>query len=344
MAKKDVINKSTENEIKKDVVKEIKEKVINELNKEIKSTIVDSTSKFKEDLKEEMLNDIQVEVANTMRQEEKKILRGKSMSIFKRDIIILIFFGLSVYFGYCLYDVKYFYFMKSECEKNGTCVTYTGASDNTTTDDASKTPVVVKDKDWYVENYGYLLDNVKVNMNDDQVSSYYLYSNDYSIGEIKPAYLLNMAYSHLDKKSIKTNSLTITVEGESLRKAFEDLFGSLSYYQNVSFSYNCLDFVYNQEKDRFVASNIKCSDSKNEIVEEIDDMYEDGEVLYMITVAAIYNEQEKSFYSFDDLYDATVTNVTKEDLSKNAKKLNRYQYQFKKSEGVYYLDSITKLK
>ena len=47
---------------------------------------------------------------------------GKGFSIFKRDVVIFVLFAIVVYFGYCLYDVKYFDFMKSECEKNGTCV------------------------------------------------------------------------------------------------------------------------------------------------------------------------------------------------------------------------------
>ncbi len=341
MAKKDETNKKEENEIKKEVVQSIKEKVLSELNKEIETTLISKTSKFKDDLKEEMSNDIQVEVANLMKQEEKRIIKGKNMAIFKRDLFILIFFGITLYFGYCLYDVKYFDFMKAECEKNGTC----NGDNNVINYPENKEPTpIVKDKNWYIENYGYLMEEIKVTMNPDQVSAYYLYSSDHQLSDIKTSYLLNMAYNHLDKKAIKTNSMNITVEGEVLRKAYEEIFGSMNLYQNVNFTYDCLNFVYNQEKDRFVAENEKCSVSKNAIVEEIDAMNEEGDVLYINTIASIYNEREKSFYTFDDLYEAAVSNVTREDLSKYAKKLNRYQYQFKKVDNVYYLDSITKLK
>lgn len=338
MAKKDTTKKE-ENEIKKDVVKEIKEKVLNDLNKEIKNTIIDNTTKYKEDLKEEISNDIQIEIANIMKKEEKRILRGKSFAIIKRDILALILLAISLYFGYCLYDAKYFDFMKSTCEKEGTCLV--NESNN---EEADEEEEIVKDTAWYIKNYSYLLEDIKVNLNADSVSAYYLYSKDYKVSEIKSSYLLNMAYSQLNTKLIKTNTQTITVNASDLRDAFENLFGSLTYYKDGSFTYNCLNFTYSQEKDRYTAENNKCTNSKNKILEEIDEMYEEGDVLYMLTTAAIYNSEEKSFYTFDSLYDPIVTDVTQDDLNKNAKKLNKYQYQFKKVDGIYYLDSIIKLK
>ena len=122
MTKKEEVKKTTttkkENqEIKKDIVKEIKEKVLQDLNKEIQSTIKESTLKFKEDVKEEIGIDIQNEVTNMMKQEEKRLLRGKGFSIFKRDVVIFVLFGLLCYFGYCLYDVKYFDSMSGYVQK-----------------------------------------------------------------------------------------------------------------------------------------------------------------------------------------------------------------------------------
>lgn len=345
MAKKEEVKNTTtkkENqEIKKDVVKEIKEKVLNELNKEIQTTIKESSAKFKEDVKEEINIEIQNEVSNMMQQEEKRILRGKNFSIFKRDVLILVFLGISFYFGYCLYDVKYFDFMKSECEKNGTCYVENGSGEGS---DENKQPEIVKDKEWYIENYGYLLDEVAITLNADNVSAYYLYSNDYKLNEIKSPYLLNMAYNKLDTKQIKTNSQTVTVEGSDLKNAFENLFGSTTYYKPSSFTYNCLNFTYNSEKDRFTAENTKCSKTKNTILEEIENMYEEGDVLYIQTIATIYNESEGSYYTFDNLFDAVALDVTRDDISRNSRKLNKYQYQFKKANDTYYFDGITKLK
>ncbi len=344
MAKKEDIKTTTKKEnqeIKKDVVKEIKEKVLQEVYKEIQTTIKDDTLKYKEDLKEEISIEIQNEVAEMVKQEEKRILRGKGFSIFKRDVVIFALFAIVLYFGYCLYDVKYFDFMKSECEKNGTCATSGEYVDG---NGENKPQEIVKDKEWYIDNYGYLLDEVKLSLNADHVSAYYLYSNDYKLSEIKSSYLLNMAYSQLETKQIKTNSQQIVVEGSDLKNAFEKLFGSTNYYKEGAFTYNCLNFTYNKDKDRYTAENNKCTKGKNEILEEIDNMYEDGDVLYILTTATIYNKEESSYYTFDNLFEAAVVDVTENDLEKNAKRLNKYQYQFKKANDTYYLDAITKLK
>ncbi len=339
---KDQISPKEEN-MKRDILENIKEDILEEVQKEVKTTIINSTKEYKEELKEDLLEDINNAFMDKMDMEEKRILRSKNSSIFKRNVIILVLIGVILYFGYCLFDARYFDFMKSECERNGTCGV-ANTKEGETPDTPSNETEVVKDKKWYIENYGYLLDNVKLSLNADQVSAYYLYSTDRDISEMKSSVLLNLAYHQVNSKNIKTNSVSITVEGSVLKEAFEKVFGSTTYYNPTNFTYNCLNFKYNQEKDRFSADNKKCSTTTNKILEEIDDMYEDGNVLYMITNATIYNESESAFYTFDNLYEPTVTNVNENDLSINAKKLNRYQYQFKKVDDTYYLNSIVKLK
>ncbi len=342
MPKKEV-SKKEEETIKKDVVKEIKDKVLSEVNKEIKNSIMENTKKYKEDLRVELLEDVNSEVADLVKKEEKRILKGKNASIFKRDVIISLLFALILYFGYCLYDVKYFNFMKSECERNGNC-SITENNSNLNGENKEQVSEIVKDKDWYIEHFGDLLEKTKLSLNADSVSAYYLYSTDRKVSEMKSSILLNLAYNSLSSKSIKTNSVNITVEGEELKNAFEALFGSLVNYKPTSFSYNCLNFKYSEDKDRYTAENNKCETSNNKILEEIEDMYEEGDVLYIITNATIYNESENSFYTFDNLYEPEVTGVTENDVKENARRLNRYQYQFKKNEDAYYLDSIIKLK
>lgn len=333
MAKKET------NELKKEILSEVKEKVLAELDKEIKSSIVNNVEKYKEEIKDEISSEINNEVMNAVKREEKRLLRSKNFSMLKKNIIILILFAIVCYFGYCLYDAKYFDFMKSDCEKNNTCVTSVG--ENT---DSTETEEVVKDKNWYIENYGYLLKDANVSLSADQASSYYLYSNDHKLSEIKTSYLLNMAYKKIPEKSIKTNTLNITINAEDLKSAYQELFGTLDGYKDTTFTYNCLTFVYNKEKSKYVAENNKCSSSNKAILEAITDMYEEDNKLYILTSATIYDKTESSFYSFDNLFDPILSNVTDADLETNAKKLNKYQYIYKKVDNNYYLDSITKLK
>ena len=342
MSKKEIEKKEEEN-IQKDVVKEIKEKILTEVDKEIKNIIIENTKQYKEELKEELIEDVDNEIVDFFEKEEKRLIRGKNAAIFKRNVIILALLGIAIYFAYCLFDVRYFDFMKSECERQGNC-TSQSTNNPSESDDQTKPTEIVKDKDWYIKNYGYLLDQTKLNLNADNVSAYYLYSMDRKVSEMKSQVLLNLAYSALTPKQIKTNSVTITVDGDDLKAAFEKLFGTGVQYKPTSFTYNCLSFEYNQDKNRFTADNTKCSTTNNKIVEEISDMYEEGNVLYIITSATIYNGSENSFYSFDNLYEPIITGVTETDITTNARRLNKYQYQFKKSEDNYYLDSIIKLK
>lgn len=321
-----------ENKLKEDILNEVKQKVTNEVNKEIKKSIIDNVQEYKEELKNEIHNEINNEVMNAVKREEKRILRSKNFSLFKKNIVILILLGLVCYFGYCLYDIKYFAFMKNDCEQVDYIV-----------DNNIDIEEVIKDKDWYVENYAYLLDEIKVNINNDLVSSYYLYSKNLNIDEIKTSYLLNMSYKKLDSKDIKTTSKNVTIKSEDLKNAYQELFGNVDNFENKDFTYECLNFVYNDEKDNYVAENNKCSESNKEILEVITDMYEENKQLYIETIATIYDESEGSFYTFDDLYEPVVTDVTESDLE-TTDNLNKYQYIFNKVEDSYYLDSITKLK
>lgn len=331
------MTKKEENELKKEILNNIKDKTMNDLNKEIKISIVNQVKEFKDNLQEEMMRSINEEVENVVKREEKRIIRSKNFSLFKKNIIILALFSLVCYFGYCLYDVKYFNFMKSECEKNGTCIISQQKNDNTTQEE------IVKDKNWYIANYGYLLNRSQLKLNADQASAYYLYSRDYTIDDIKSNYLLNLAYKQVDTKNIKANSVNISVDENILKNAFENLFGSLENYKATSFTYDCLNFKYDQEKSKYVAENKECNSTK-EILENITDMYEEDNKLYILTTATIYDTNEESFYTFDNLFEPKLVNVTRDDLDNNAKKLNKYQYIYKKADDTYYLDSITKLK
>lgn len=325
--------------VEKEIISEVKEKVITDLNKEIKKSIIDQVGDFKEELKSEISSDIEKEVENVMKREEKRILRGKKFVILKKNIIILVLFLIVCYFAYCLYDARYFDFMKNDCEKNNTCV----KNDKENTDNISKEEEVIKDKDWYIENYGYLLDNANLTLNEDQVSAYYLYSGDYKVSEIKTSYLLNMAYKNLAKKLIKDNLDKVTIKMEDLKNSYQELFGTTDNYNDTSFTYDCLNFIYDEKNEKYVAENNKCASSTKEILEEIINIYEDDNKLYIETVATIYDKNEESYYLFDDLFEPILENVLEKDFNENDEKLNHYQYIYKKNDNNYYLDSINKL-
>lgn len=277
------------------------------------------------------------EVGDLMNKQMRKLRRRHFAGSLIRDLLILILAALVGYLSYCLYDVKYFDFMKSDCERNNTCV-------STNTPEPAK-PEIVKDTAWYVKNYGSLLDNLKVHLDASKIDAYYLYSNDLKVSEIQPNYLLAMAYNRLDASTTYDSERGISIPSEDLRKAFISLFGSADYYARRDFTNGCGEFKYNQDLDSFVAPTIQCANlSQREIIEEVTEAHEEGNVLYFLTVAAIYDKAEQSFYTFDSLFKPAFSNVEKSDLAKHQGSLNQYQYRFKKVDGNYYFSDVTKLK
>lgn len=277
------------------------------------------------------------EINDLMDKQLRKLKRRHFAGSLIRDLLILILAIIVGYMSYCLYDVQYFDFMKSDCERNNTC-----ASEDT---QKPAEPEIIKDTAWYVQNYGGLLSNLKINLDADKVNAYYLYSNDLKVSDIQPSYLLAMAYNGLNSSTTYDSDHGIVIPSEDLRSAFINLFGSADYYVRRNFTNGCGDFKYDKDSDSFIAQTIQCADLSNrEIIEEVTEAREEGNALYFLTVAAIYDKTEQSFYTFDDLFKPAFSNVEKSDLAKHQGALNQYQYRFKKVDGKYYFSDIVKLK
>lgn len=304
-----------------------------------------STAEFQESVREQIENarseiitelqvTIQHEISDVMVRQAQKERRKRRWSAFVHDLIILLLLGLIGYMGYCLYDAEYFDFLPRRCEQEGTC--------QEIENDGHQLSEVVKDTAWYKTNYGYLFDGLQLDLDPDGLDAHYLYSGDYRAGDIKPAYLLAMAYNRV---APTLGSNEITVSEETLKYGFIETFGSLDHYARGGFRNGCLNFNYERSEASYVAADVTCSrQSEREILEQIDEIYEEGNALYFITTATIYDAQEESFYSFEDPFRAVATGVTKNDLNKTQARLNHYQYQFKKTDGQYYFDAIVKLK
>lgn len=297
-----------------------------------------------ENCKFEIISSLQDSVHNELKvvaeKQVRKIERRRRCGVIVRDIIILVLAAIVGYFGYCLYDAKYFDFMKSECERTGNCQVASNQDS-----EQEKEPELIKDTAWYQQNFGYLYDSLKINLNADKVSAYYLYSDDYKVSEIQPNYLLAMAYNRLNSNITYDSDKGIMIPADDLRNSFVNLFGSAEYFTKKNFTYDCADFTYDKESDSFITPSIQCNSTSNrQIIEEIDEIFEDGNALYFLTTATIYDKSEESFYSFDNLFKPVAEGVTREDFSKNKGLLNKYQYKFKKVDDKHYFSDVVKLK
>lgn len=294
----------------------------------------------------ELLDSISETFQTTLNEQLKRANRRRRWNNFFRDIIIIVLmlgFGYSVHL---LYNLGY--------RIEGTNIV------NTNKVQEAEAPVTepVKDEAWYLANYSYLLDQIKTDLNADSVSAYYLYSDDYKLSDIKPEYLLNMAYRQVardqataasagneaSEATVSAKDNTITVSVDTLKAKFSELFGESAKFYPGNFSSGCLNFNYQHANETFEAKNQTCAlNQHREIIEEIERIYQEGEVIYLISQAGIYDKDERSFYNFNDLFRPVAKDADQTDFNEYKDRLNRYQYQFKKSGEKFYFSKITKL-
>ena len=132
-----------------DPEKEQKEEITKELNSKIE-------------------NQIEFNITKRLKDEEKRIMRGKTGKIIRRDIIIIILLAIVGYFGYCLYDVDYFNIRTKIVE-----TPKEPSNDKQNDEDNNNEPVVdIKpDSSYYIENFGYLVN--RLNIVDESIFSLY---------------------------------------------------------------------------------------------------------------------------------------------------------------------------
>lgn len=309
------------------------------IDEQLVESVREQVANVAEEIKTTLTESIRTEYRTFVARELQKANRRRRWNNFFHDIVIAFFAVAAIYFGYCLYDVHYFDFMKTDCEKNGTCLS--GESQDETEKQESAGPV--KDATWYVANYSYLYQNLQTKLDADNVAAYYLYTDDRRVTEIKPEYLLAMAYNQV-QQSLDLSVAEIRISSEVMAQAFEDTFGDTVKMEKIGFKQGCLKFSFDKADESFVAENQACEINKNrEIVEKIERIYEEGEVIYIITDAGVYDKEERSFYRLDDLFQPVVKNIEQDDFDKHKTVLNRYQYQFKKKNDNYYFSGIVKL-
>lgn len=290
-----------------------------------------------ENCKFEIIASLQDKIHDELQHFEKqarRLERRRRSGAIVRDIIILILAAIVGFLAYCLYDAEYFDFLKPKCERENNCEVAVQQKDPE-----------VKSPEWYKQNYSYLFESLQTKLDADKVSAYYMYTDDHKVSEMQPEYLLAMAYNRLNSSTTYDSSEGIVVPANDLRQAYIDLVGNANDFVKTNFNYHCANFQYRKESDDFMAKSLLCADTADrKILEEIDEIHEEGNALYILTTATIYDKTNNSFYSFDNLFKPAVKNVSEDDFAKNKSLLNQYQYQFKKADSKYYFSGVIKLK
>lgn len=297
---------------------------VKDVEKEIKDDI-------RSDLYDEITNKINTESKKSLEKLEKRIIKYKNLSIIKRDLLILVFLIIIILETYIIISNNYsFKKIEINTSKNEAITD----SDKNTDNDTTNTEVVKDDK-WYIENYSYLLDNVKTNLLDNK---YYLYADDYKEDTIDNAIKLNMAYQLLDSSKINNSDSVIKIKSSDLKDSYSKIFGSSNKYQNSNFYNDCIQFIYNEKSDTYMAIDTECTKDNSELIEQVQKIYEKNNDITIETIVGVLNTSDNTLYDISGK--KVAANYKSEDLINYSKKLDKRIYIFEKSNDDYYLKEI----
>lgn len=293
--------------------------------KEIKKELI-------EELDDEVSKRVEYETKNKLDKMEKRIYKYKNSSIIRRDIIILILLAIIVLETKVLYDNNLL------AVKNNKKQSEVNNELKVDKEIEEKEEKEEKNSEWYIKNYSYLLDNVKTNLNGED--KYYLYKDNYTESNISNTVRLNMAYQLLNKKGINIENSVINVKENDLKDAYNKIFGSLDNYKAENFSNNCVQFIYNENSKNYMAIDTTCEESKEEVIEEIKNIYEEDNKIIIETILGIHNKENNSLSSIDGslLADNYSNNINEYEES-----LTHYKYVFELKDKNYYLKEINKI-
>lgn len=310
-----------------------KEDKINEDIKNLnidKKAIVDEIKKeVQNQISEEIIKKVDYETKNKLDKMEKRIYKYKNISIIKRNIVIILFLAIIIFETKILYDNDLLHLSNNKkIDENNISETKKELEEQEE----------VKDTKWYIDNYSYLLDNVKTDLTGED--TYYLYKKNYTESSIRNSVRLNMSYQLLNKEDIIIENSVVTIKESDLKESYKKIFGSLDNYKPENFNNNCIQFIYNKDSKSYMAINTVCEESNEELLEEIKAIYEEDNKIVIETIVGIKIKDNKELNNIDG---TKVTDNYSGNISEFEDKLNKYQYIFEKIDDNYYLKEINKL-
>lgn len=295
-----------------------------EKKKEVKNETVDLT-KVKKELKEyvdssigdklkEEATKIREQYSDEIEKANKKLIKEKNKKIFRKNIVIVILILLVGFLTYLLYSNNYFdkYF-------NHETKTTTKEKVEEKNEEVEVIEEHLPTLDEQIENYGYLLDNIRISENSTYIQDYY---NANLADELKKYLVLNT----YDFESIP--------QEEDYNLINEEEF--INNYNNLFEEYNRGNFEYNDNKIRFISSlNSYMSTSilekeESNIQRQIIDITTSEEEITITTIEGIVKEDKL----YNVLNSKEIKNYKNDDLSNYENKLNKVTYVFKDNKLV----------
>lgn len=315
--------KVSENKKKKEIENKID---INSIKEELNKHLKEQKEEITKELNSKIENQIEFNITKRLKDEEKRIMRGKTGKIIRRDIIIIILLAIVGYFGYCLYDVDYFNIRTKIVE-----TPKEPSNDKQNDEDNNNEPVVdIKpDSSYYIENFGYLVN--RLNIVDESIFS--LYQENVALEDLNNELILKIAYKNLPKNTININNNMITFSSENIQETAKNIFGEDIIIQDEMFSYNNIKFMYYNE----TYIGLKEEETKVGFLSKIIDAQEKNNALTFEIIVAKLSPENKLLNNLDQVI---IEDYQNEDLASIKEKLNIYSITFENINDNYIFKNI----
>lgn len=312
MAKKNNSNKETEIKEEIKTVESYEEELVNFLNEQKENITSEISTKVDEQ--------IELQVSKRMKEEERRIVRGKTGKIIRRDLFIIILIAVIGYFGYCLYKVDYFNIRIKPAEPTPNIKDSEPSKEEPKKDNEEPSEPIIKDEhdtEYYLKNYGYLLDNI--NINDESI--FKLYQGKINLENIPNELVLKIAYKNLSKETINTDNNMITFNSEALLNSATKVFGSNIYLKHELFNYNSTKFMY--YNDTYIG--LKEPENKIGFISKVSEAKEENNKLTFKVVVAKLTEENQLINNLNEL---VIENYQNENILDYQDKLSTFEVTF----------------
>lgn len=323
-SKKDV-NKKQKNFLTKKEKENIRKGILEEINDEVRSNLCETVindvnerlnDEYKESLKETISNELIGDIKETIKEDEKKLNRRKSFKIVRLYIYIILLIAFSIFLIYRLYVT-------------GNLDVVKDIKISTTT---TSTTSIVKDLKWYMNKYGNILDNIKV----DNLS---LLKGNYDVSKMDIKDKLALAFNNVSSSSISKEGTIISVTDEDLKNSYKQIFGNIDGYSQTSFQVGGVTFAYYQPTLTFmaIADNVNTPN----VLMEITDIKEENGELIVDTLTALVKENK--IYNINDLENPLKDYTSGESLKTLTDMLSKNRFSFRLIDNNYYISSISNI-
>lgn len=260
-------------------------------------------------IKEELTDYINIQIKKNFTEEVEKanqrLIKEKNKKIFARNIVILILFITIIFLLNILYNNHYFdKFFTPE----------TTISETTNTKESTETSEE-QDLDDLINEYSYLLDNIKIS----ETSSYL---NDYYNGNLTEELKLYLALNNLNFDDLETEDDYTIIEEESLKKSYNNLF--TDEYTGTNFKYNDIKIKYYEKLDSYISDELLSEETSN-IKREIQNINLTDDEIIITTIEAIVKDNK--VYNIQSSEE--ITTYKDYSFTKYEDKLNTVTYTFK---------------